>query len=75
VYNLPEEEGLAQLWQAGVVPAPGRVCSSSVAEGRIRQVILPDETVLVDEDGVTDRGREVPRDSEVKVKVSTGTSC
>jgi hypothetical protein len=75
VYDQPEEEGLAQLWQAGVVPVSYPVCSGSVAGGRIRQVILQDQTILVDSEGVTSDGEEVPRGTQVEVKVSNGTSC
>lgn len=74
VYNLPEARGMRILADQGFVDIRvEKVCSNSVAAGRIRQLLLVDGTVLVDEGGST--GVEVADSERIRVKVSNGQSC
>jgi beta-lactam-binding protein with PASTA domain len=79
VYNLTQEAALQQLKAAGytkTVIYP--VCSSSVAAGHVRQVILAGRTpeiALVDRQGPTNAAGGVTTDQQVAIKVSTGVPC
>ena len=77
VYNIPEERGLAIIAAQGFTKVRVlRVCSNSVAPGRIREVLLDnnaplsDETALVTQNGST--GIEVTLTTKIAVKVSNG---
>jgi len=80
VYNLPRDRGLQYLNDQGFknVRVIG-VCSNSVAGGRIREVLLDDNSGLADEtvlDGPTGaKPIEIALDTKILVKVSTGKPC
>ena len=80
VYNLPRDKGLSMIDQQGFDNVRvNEVCSNSVAEGRIREVLLDDgapvadETVFVGPGGSKDI--EVLLSTKLLVKVSTGKTC
>jgi beta-lactam-binding protein with PASTA domain len=79
VYNLTQEAALQQLTAAGytkTVIYP--VCSSSVAAGHVRQVILAGRTpevVLIDRPGPMNAAGGVTPDQQIALKVSTGHPC
>jgi hypothetical protein len=80
VYNIPEARGLQIIRAQGFINVRVlRVCSNSVAAGRVREVILDnnapvsDETALVNQFGST--GIEVALPTKLAVKISTGNGC
>lgn len=78
VYDFSSNQAVTMLKSAGFPARTISVCSSSVAAGKVRQVLTDggaaDGTVLVDMDGVTPFGRTL-RGGSVVVKVSTGVPC
>ena len=79
VYNMASDQAITQLTNGGYVARSIKVCSSSVAADRVRQVLTDigseDGTILVDAQGVTPSGRSLVRGTAVVVKISTGTRC
>jgi hypothetical protein len=76
VVRQPEPDALAALAGAGLSPAPIRVCSSSVGEGIVRQVVRAQsgpERIVVDLDGVHEQ--QLPGGTQLVVKVGTGQPC
>jgi hypothetical protein len=81
VYNIPERRALDILADQGFTNIRTIVvCSDSVAEGRVREVLrdedadLEDEKVLVNENG-SDTNVEVSPKEGLLVKVSKGSVC
>ena len=79
VYNLPQASAEDLLRKSGFGSRVFIVCSSSVAQGRVRQVILQTssgaEEILDDRTGVSSAGMSVPAGTTVILKVSTGVPC
>ena len=79
VYDMASNQAVTMLKSAGYAPRAISVCSHSVAQGRVRQVLMDggatDGTILVDTDGVTPIGSTLPTGAAVVVKVSTGIAC
>src|SRR6266550_909193 len=80
IYNIPEARGLQIIRAQGFTNVRVlRVCSNSVAAGRVREVILDnnapvsDETAFVNQFGST--GIEVALATKLAVKISTGNGC
>lgn len=80
VYDLPVETGVDVIRGQGFTHVRTiSVCSRSVGQGRIREVLLDndapveDETSLVNRSGST--GINVPLTARLLVKVSNGQSC
>lgn len=79
VYGLTEELAYESLTASGLVGESIRVCSSSVAEGNVRQafVVDPDgaELIVDDEPGVPVALSSVDPNQTVYLKISTGSPC
>jgi hypothetical protein len=80
VYNLLQQDGTKALADLGFTYVIWPVCSSSVAANHIRQVVLIDSSnnvtdILVDQDGVTAKGSQLARGTNVAVKVANGAPC
>jgi len=80
VYNLLQQDGTKALSDLGFTYVIWPVCSSSVAANHIRQVVLIDSSnnvtdILVDQDGVTAKGSQLARGTNVAVKVANGAPC
>jgi hypothetical protein len=78
VFDFDSHEAEEVLAEAGFAAVLVDVCSSSVPEGHVRQVYLPDdggETILVDLPGRPVSNEEIPMGSTLYVKVGTGTAC
>lgn len=79
LYNLTESDAYEQLSGAGLLGESIRVCSGSVAEGRVRQAFIvdPDGTELTvdDEPDASIDARSAAADQAVYMKVSTGEPC
>jgi hypothetical protein len=82
VYNLPERRALDILADQGFTNIKTIVvCSDSVPEGRVREVVLDkdsdpeDEIVVVNEDGDNPNIEASPRETRLLLKVSTGRVC
>lgn len=78
VFGLAQSEAEVALVNAGYVPHFFRVCSGSVAEGEVRQVLWSDganEFIVVDKQGVIPEQALLPPGSELSVKVGTGQPC
>ncbi len=80
VYNLLQQDGTRALSDMGFAYVIWPVCSSSVAANHIRQVVLIDSSnnvtdILVDQDGVTAKGSQLARGTNVAVKVANGAPC
>lgn len=78
VFGHRHEEAVGQLQGLGFAVIAYDVCSGSVAQGEVRQVISRDgdyETELVGKSGVTEEGMAVPFGATVEVKIGTGWAC
>lgn len=78
VFGLPQADAEALLVGAGYQPRFFRVCSGSVGEGEVRQVLWNDggtEIIVVDKQGVIAEEALVPPGTELSVKVGTGVAC
>jgi hypothetical protein len=74
-YGRPADEVIEELdvQQFSVNTIP--VCSGSVGAGEVRQILGPDGTVYLDEDGVTEAGLNPEPGSALTVKVGNGEAC
>ena len=75
VFGREAGPAIEELVALGFVVVDYLVCSGSVGEGEVRQVVYPDATELVGKEGVTDEGRNVQFGSVVEVKIGTGLPC
>jgi hypothetical protein len=79
VYNLSEAAGAQQLRAAGFAVRSIHVCSGSVQQGNVRQVLTdigdPDGQVVDDQGGVTEAGTSLARGTGLVMKISTGIPC
>jgi len=73
VYNANADEARTRLEQAHLVVFAYTVCSGSVVQGHVRQVLSSDGKVVIDKAGVLIR--QLPVGSTVEVKVGSGTAC
>jgi hypothetical protein len=63
------------LIEAGFKVNDYLVCSGSVDEGQLRQILGPAGEVLLDIGGVTSAGREVSSGVAIEVKIGNGQPC
>ena len=76
VYNEAESTAVEQLRAAGFAVNVFKVCSGSVEDGRVRQVLVQStQTTVVDRAGVLSAGRGVAIGTKLDVKVSNGRPC
>jgi len=80
VYNLPRDRGVQYIEAQGFTNVRViEVCSNSVEDGRIREVLLDDNSGLADETvlaGPTGaKPIEIALDTKILVKVSNGKHC
>ena len=80
VYNLPRDRGVQYLEDQGFTHLRViQACSNSVTGGRIREVLLDDNSSLADETvlaGPTGaKPIEIALDTKILVKVSNGNPC
>jgi molecular chaperone DnaK len=78
VFKLPQADAEALLVAAGYVPKFARVCSHSVADGEVRQVLFTSggqQVIVVDLQGALPEAAGVPPGTELLVKVGNGKPC
>jgi hypothetical protein len=77
VYDTPQASAENALIAAGFPVKSFNVCSSSVAQGQVRQVFVADNptTIVVDKPSTSGTKHELPAGTELSLKVSTGTAC
>ncbi len=74
-FARPASEAVPALEAQGFLVSAYEVCSSSVDEGEVRQILGSDGTVYVDKNGVTADASDVSIGSVIEVKIGNGTAC
>lgn len=76
VFGMGAGEALERLQQAGFAPASYEVCSGSVPQGAVRQVLVrSSQAIAIDKQGVMPGGRGLPMGTALEVKVGSGRPC
>ena len=75
LFASPAPAAIERLHALGFAVISYDVCSSSVGQGEVRQVVLADGTELVGSAGVTEAGRAVVPGTTIEVKIGSGAPC
>ncbi len=75
LFRAQRPNAVKALTDAGFKVNDYLVCSGSVGEGQVRQILGPEGEVLLDIGGVTASGREINRGAAIEVKIGNGQPC
>lgn len=74
-FGRPAADAVEELQDRGFVVVAYEVCSSSVRQGEVRQIVSGDGDIYVDKEGITELGSALPIGAVIEVKVGNGETC